>query len=271
MKKRIVIWCGDASNQKALISKIALQYSIAGIVVEKKKIVSKKKSLFHLLFKIADRLRFRSIYQAWINLQRYYAKRFPDWPSTQVLKVEFINCNEAKEFSTQLSPDLIIVSGTNLIKEPLLNIPLFIGIVNLHTGLSPYIKGGPNCTNWCIANNDWHLVGNTVMWINAGIDSGNIITTETIDIRSALSLFEAQKIVLEHAHDLYLRVIHYLLNSNPPYISVDQSLLPTGKTFYNKMWTADKRTALLRNWKKRKTVLLKPPPQTIPLPDVNYG
>ncbi|MBK8140456.1 MAG: hypothetical protein IPK57_05180 [Chitinophagaceae bacterium] len=76
-----------------------------------------------------------------------------------MLRVESINNELVAAFTREINPDLIIVSGTGLVKEPLLSLPASIGIINLHTGLSPYVKGGPNCTNWCIANNEWHLVG----------------------------------------------------------------------------------------------------------------
>lgn len=266
MKKRIVIWCGDAPNQRALAAKIAKHFSIAGIVIEQRNVSAGKKNLLELPGKILDRLRFASIYNAWKNMQQWYSSNFPEWPAVKILRTDSINNKEAENFSKALSPDIIIVSGTSLVKEPLLSIPAGIGIINLHTGLSPYVKGGPNCTNWCIANNDWHLVGNTIMWINAGIDTGNIITTAVVDIRQATTLAEAQKLVMEQAHSLYIKAIQYLLYNQPPYISVSQSEFSKGKTFYTKMWTAERRSALLRNWEKRKKTILKETPKTISLP-----
>ena len=260
------MWCGDAPNQKALASKIANKYPVAGIVVESKKTGLKKKSLFKLPSSIWDKIRFRSIYGAWKSLQKFYQTNFREWPTAELIYVDSINSKEAEDFSKKFFPDLIIVSGTSLVKEPLLSTLAKTGIINLHTGLSPYIKGGPNCTNWCIANNDWHLVGNTVMWLNAGIDSGNIITTETVDIRDAENLFEAHKKVMEKAHGLYLKAIDYLIIHEPPYISVKQSDLSKGKTFYTKMWNAERRLQLLKNWKMRKTASLGIVPSTILLP-----
>jgi len=31
---------------------------------------------------------------------------------------------------------------------------------------------------WCLAKNWLHLIGNTVMWIDPGIDSGDLLSTE---------------------------------------------------------------------------------------------
>jgi folate-dependent phosphoribosylglycinamide formyltransferase PurN len=265
-RKKIVIWCGSGPNQKALANKIAQRYEIAGMIIESKTDGGKKAKLSELPGLLLDRLHFRKIYGAWKYLMAFYTTRFPDWPSVPVLKTGSINTTESLDFTEKLLPDLIIVSGTTLIKEPLLNTNVKIGIINLHTGLSPFVKGGPNCTNWCIANNTWEYVGNTIMWLNAGIDSGNIITSEAIDIRNEISLKEAHIKVMEHAHDLYLRTIEYLLNNEPPFQSVSQSEIAKGELYLNRMWTAGKRNQLLKNWKNKKPTALSQHPVTIPLP-----
>jgi methionyl-tRNA formyltransferase len=265
-KLKIVIWCGDAANQKALANKIESKFDIVGIVIDTHAANKKKKNLFQLPATFWDRFKFRAIYNAWKNMISYYENKFPNWPDSPQLKVSNINNKETETFTSQLEPDLIIVSGTSLIKEPLISISVSTGIINLHTGLSPYVKGGPNCTNWCIANNTFHLVGNTIMWLNAGIDAGNIITTEAADIKNAKDLNETHLVVMEHAHDLYLKVIDYLSKTEPPYISVPQDSIGKGQLYLTKMWTAEKKNDLLRNWGKRKTFSGAEIPKTIPLP-----
>jgi methionyl-tRNA formyltransferase len=264
-KIRIVIWCGAAANQKALANKIAAEFEVAGIVVDTHSGRKKKKKPTQVLATLWDRFRFAAIYNAWANLMKYYDRKFPGWPPAAQIRVPDINSKETGIFTRELQPDLIVVSGTSLIKEPLLSIPVSIGIINLHTGLSPYVKGGPNCTNWCIANNTFQLVGNTIMWLNAGIDAGNIIVTETVDIKSAASLDEAHQIVMDHSHDLYLEAIGYLSGSEPPYNSVPQSSIDKGQLYLTKMWTVAKKNDLLRNWKKRRSFIEKEIPKTIPL------
>jgi methionyl-tRNA formyltransferase len=224
---RIVVWCGDAPNHRALAHKLHGQFGVAAIVVDQKK-KKNKKAKASLVSRIWDRFRFREIYDAWKSMISYYAGRYPQWPDVPLHFTPSINSDDAFEFTKKFDPVLIVVSGTGLVKEMMLNIGAKIGIINLHTCLSPYVKGGPNCTNWCIANKEWHLVGNTIMWINSGIDSGNIITSETIDVRDCSNLAEVQKNVMEHAHDLYLRAVDHLLKTEPPYISVPQSEIGEG-------------------------------------------
>jgi methionyl-tRNA formyltransferase len=264
-KLKIIIWCGAAPNQKALANKMAAGFDVAGIVIDTHSGRKKKRKLIQLPAIFWDRFRFRTIYNAWGNLMKYYERKFPEWPPAPQIKVSDINSKETEIFTRELKPDLIVVSGTALIKEPLLSIPVSIGIINLHTGLSPYVKGGPNCTNWCIANNTFHQVGNTIMWLNAGIDAGNIITTESVDIKNAKHLNEAHQIVMDHAHDLYLRAIGYLFETEPPYNSVLQNSIDKGQLYLTKMWTAEKKNDLLRNWSNRKSFIGGEPPKTISL------
>jgi methionyl-tRNA formyltransferase len=264
LKRNIVLWCADAPNQKALAHKIHDQFGLKGIVAEQKGRDLKKKKK-NLITRAFDVLRFRKIYYAWHGLQHFYKNKYPEWPDVPIHYTHSINTDEAYTFSKELNADLVAVSGTSLVKEKLLGLPARIGIINLHTGLSPYIKGGPNCTNWCIANNDWHLIGNTIMWINAGIDSGNIITTETIDIRQSKDLLDAHIRVMDHAHDLYLRAIGYLLKNDPPYVSMPQKELGEGLLFLNRMWTTEQKRKLLKNWNRRNSVTMKPYPKTISL------
>jgi folate-dependent phosphoribosylglycinamide formyltransferase PurN len=262
---KIVVWCGSASNQKALVNKIAAAYKISGIVIDTGLRKRRKRNWIQLPGKILDRIRFRKVYAAWNSLLKQYDSEFPNWPDIPTLRVEGINDHKAKSFTDEIRPDLILVSGTALIKEPLISIPTSIGIINLHTGLSPYVKGGPNCTNWCIANNTLHLVGNTIMWLNAGIDTGNIITTEQVDIRNCRNLNEAHRLVMEKAHDLYLRAVNYLYTNNAPLNSIPQDSIANGNLYLTKMWTAKEKAALIRNWKKRENVTLIENPQTVSL------
>lgn len=252
---RIVLWIGEESNQKALANKIHQQFPIEGIVCE----VKRDKTLFttsKIFEKVVERMFLRKIGKAWIQMLKYYEMIFPMFPKVPVFRVDNINDDRAFAFTQEKNPDLIIVSGTRMIKEKLLSIRPSIGIVNLHTGLSPYIKGGPNCTNWCISTKQFHLIGNTIMWIDKGIDSGNIITTELTPLLGTEGFNELHIKVMEHAHDLYLRCILFLSegksNSKP------QSEISKGKTYYTRQWGLKEKLMLVKNFKSFQQCFLSP-------------
>ena len=72
-----------------------------------------------------------------------------------------------------LQPDLLIAYGCSIVKDPLLS--AFPGkFLNVHLGLSPYYRGsGTNF--WPFVNQEPEYAGLTFMYIDAGVDTGDII------------------------------------------------------------------------------------------------
>jgi methionyl-tRNA formyltransferase len=167
------------------------------------------------------------------------------------LEVPEINSEKTFEWVQKHRPDLIIVSGTNLMNKNLINeIKAYSGkIINLHTGLSPYINGGPNSTNWCLALNRFEWIGNTVMSLDAGIDSGPILATERVNLSGTENLYELQMKVLESAQSLYLKVIRKILDGKN-IEGVQQKNIARGQTFYTRAWTPFQMIRGLRNFKR---------------------
>jgi methionyl-tRNA formyltransferase len=84
-------------------------------------------------------------------------------------------CNDPVEVARMVAtrPDVILVFGTGILREPLLS--AFAGrIINIHLGLSPYYRGaGTNF--WPLVNREPEYVGATIHYIDAGIDTGPIL------------------------------------------------------------------------------------------------
>lgn len=240
---KVLLWIGSGANHKALAQKIHSRIPLAGIVVETRA-SRQNKSLAFFAHKVIERLFLRSIATSWHRMMAHYHQQYPGYPETQMLHTADINSTEVLAFSQSVQPDIIAVSGTSLINKELLDLKPSKGIVNLHTGLSPYVKGGPNCTNWCIANGDFHLIGNTVMWIDAGIDSGNIILSEQTSFKGESELYDIQLAVMEHAHDVYIRSIESILRGMMQ--SVRQKDLGPGKTYYTRQWGLKEKFRLIR-------------------------
>jgi hypothetical protein len=81
----------------------------------------------------------------------------------------------------RLRPDVVLVFGTSLLKQPL--IEAFAGnIINIHLGLSPHYRGaGTNF--WPLVNGEPEYCGATIHFLDAGVDSGPIIAHVRPDIR----------------------------------------------------------------------------------------
>lgn len=253
---KIIAWVGKEPNQIALINKLNEQFEIVGVVYENRASKSVKSyGLKTLIKKILSRLFFGFIPRTWKKIQNYYNTKYSIIDDVPTLEVTNVNDSEVQNFSSQLAPDLIIVSGTSLIKGENLLTPSKYGIINLHTGLSPYIKGGPNCTNWCLSKGKTHLVGNTIMWINEGIDSGNLILTEQTALEGKESFFDIHLKVMEHAHEIYIKAIKNIRNNSAK--NIPQSTLGEGSIYYNKNWSLKSQLNLLINLLRFKSLHIK--------------
>lgn len=226
--------CNDQSNQRALANKLASQVNVDGIVIiEGKSATSRTSSLIRRSAGFIAGLPLR---RAWFAMLRHYERHFPRFPQPPLLRALDVNDPEVFDLIAQRRPDLVIVSGTNLLKQPLISkIQEFGKVINLHTGISPYVKGAPNCTNWCLALGRFDLIGNTVMWIDAGIDSGNLIATERTPLTGGETLAELHIAVMEHAHALYVRCARLILDG-VEVSNVPQDKIAAGKLYRLRDW-----------------------------------
>lgn len=89
--------------------------------------------------------------------------------------VEGNGCNSPAAVAEMagLQPDVLLVFGTGILREPLLS--AFAGrMINIHLGLSPYYRGaGTNF--WPLVNREPEYVGATIHYLDAGIDTGPMI------------------------------------------------------------------------------------------------
>lgn len=235
----IIMLCSGQGNQKALAAKIHKEVTLDCLVVFK----FREKRLRHLnqytnrLSRAFNALCTFFIYRrVWFGMMRHYGDRYPHFPITPTITTDDINHSSVIDLILRRKPTLVIVSGTNLLKEPLIEAIKKTGaVLNLHTGISPYVKGGPNCTNWCLFNRRFELIGNTIMWLDKGIDSGAIITTERTPLTGRESLYELHLKVMDHAHNLYVRAVcKYIAGEHVP--NVPQSSLGDGKLYLGKDW-----------------------------------
>lgn len=93
-------------------------------------------------------------------------------------------CNAVAEIEAmrRMRPDVVLVFGTGLLKQPFID--AFSGnIINIHLGLSPYYRGaGTNF--WPLVNGEPEYCGATIHFLDIGVDTGPIITHVRPQIRS---------------------------------------------------------------------------------------
>ncbi|EKE14557.1 MAG: hypothetical protein ACD_12C00430G0002, partial [uncultured bacterium] len=137
----------------------------------------------------------------------FYAKRFKKRPLTTVLELIYqfykvlfiakktnknifsdkiyfyktisINSEETEKKLKEISPDLLILDGTSVVKKNILVIPR-VGTINIHLGINPLYRGGGNA--WAFINKDYKNVGATIHLVTEKLDAGSIIKIIRMDV-----------------------------------------------------------------------------------------
>lgn len=199
--------------------------------------------------KALDKVALRSVEQRDNEIYKSYFDRLGAPPfersALQVAYAQDINSQDVARRVELINPDAILISGTRLIRAPVLQCKSRLGMINMHTGLSPYYRGGP-CTFWTLYNEEPEYAGVTIHYLTAGIDSGAIILSgrPKLEVSDGVASLDCK--VIDTGHQLMLRALELM----------DQGLAPRvaswekGKLFLYKQFTAEVRLELeekLRN------------------------
>ena len=110
------------------------------------------------------------------NFEKIYFKKFikkKNWDFLNYCNKGFISSIYCLNLIKKLKPDLIIVYGSSILRGKLINY-YKKRILNVHLGLSPYYRGsGTNI--FPLINNEPEYIGATFMFLDKGIDTGQII------------------------------------------------------------------------------------------------
>lgn len=106
--------------------------------------------------------------------QQYFAGNEILTPPSIPLLPKEIRSESIYKTVQDFAPDMAIVFGSSIIKEPLLSLIPQGKFINLHLGLSPYYRGsGTNF--WPFIHKEIEYVGATLLHIDPGIDTGDIV------------------------------------------------------------------------------------------------
>jgi folate-dependent phosphoribosylglycinamide formyltransferase PurN len=202
-KPRIVILTSKLPEDIWLVNSIAEVSQVVGIVLP----VKSRYKVFSLLQVLKKRTRQLGILpvidQALLILYRLIFERSRDEKALKqiftgkscryiedknvdMIEVEDINCEEVGKFAAARAPDLVVVSGTPILKKG--TIKAINGkIINLHPGMAPEYRGRYGAF-WPIYNREPELVGVTVHFLDEGIDTGRILLQQRINYDPADTL-----------------------------------------------------------------------------------
>ncbi len=205
---RVVVLCCDGLYQRHLIRRAAEDFHLVGLVLQvpapQRRGRLARLTPYRNPLRLARQLMARLLLPAHerrgalLQQELFFHQGEPPALPEAVPRLVTASINEERtaRFLADLAPDIVLVNGTQLLRQPILALIPSIrhGIINLHTGLSPYSRGA-NCNLYMVMEGHPELVGVTVHHIDPGIDSGDIILSaqvplepddnfETIDVRS---------------------------------------------------------------------------------------
>ena len=119
---------------------------------------------------------------------------------------------EAVEYLKELKPDFIIVVafGQILTKE-VLDIPKY-GCINLHASLLPMYRGAAPL-NWVIINGE-NKSGNTTMLMDVGLDTGDMLLKDEVEITDNMTSGELHDILMNRGGELLIKTIEGLADGS---------------------------------------------------------
>lgn len=98
----------------------------------------------------------------------------------KIRNVNSVNSQEVIDLVKSINPDLVVINGTRIISEDVLNC-VNCKFLNIHAGITPKYRG-VHGAYWALVNNDKENCGVTVYIVNSGIDMGDILYQEAIRV-----------------------------------------------------------------------------------------
>tara|TARA_X000001036_G_C20667598_1_gene801263 strand:- start:52 stop:795 length:744 start_codon:yes stop_codon:yes gene_type:complete len=171
---------GDISNQ--IFIQTLKKYDLELLVYvenneyNKKNIIKKKLKKLNLLGKLLFPLDILSLFLYKKNINKYL-KNSLEITSDSIIKENIlstnnINSSEVYQSMCNFKPDVIIVRGTTIIKNPLINYDAKY-FLNIHGAIVPNYRN-VHSQFWSYYYKDFSNMGSSILHITEGIDNGNV-------------------------------------------------------------------------------------------------
>lgn len=111
-----------------------------------------------------------------------------------------------------LSPDVLLIYGTSVIPNSVLNLPRRVAL-NMHTGISPRYRGTA-CVFWAIHNREPEWVGATIHECTSEVDGGRVFAIRHTHIHRDDTLHHIFARTVMVGAEAYLEVVDALLKGS---------------------------------------------------------
>ncbi|MBU3178969.1 methionyl-tRNA formyltransferase [Clostridium estertheticum] len=156
-------------------------------------------------------------------------------PVYQPLRIK--NNDEMIDTIKNLKPEfIVVVAFGQILPKEVLDIPKY-GCINLHASLLPKYRGAAPI-NWCIINGE-STSGNTTMLMDVGLDTGDILLTNEVEITTDITAGELTDILSTSGAKLLVETINAVINNKIKPIKQEDSVSTYASKLDKKMASID--------------------------------
>jgi phosphoribosylglycinamide formyltransferase 1 len=232
MKSKIALITGPGLNHRYFVNRLNREFPIECVFVEE---------VIYPSF-TAESPRHQEAWEWFFRRRREYEENtFADSESwTQKNQPPYIpiltgqlNSTDTLKILQARQPEIIILFGTGLIGRKIMD-RFPNRIINLHVGLSGEYRGS-SCNFWPIYDGRLDCLGATLLKINAGIDTGEVLAQATIDIEEGDTEQSLMGKSLILGMDLTIQVLRRWFKGNKTTLPLERN----GKLFQKKDFTPE--------------------------------
>ncbi|MBV1874844.1 MAG: hypothetical protein KUG80_08675 [Gammaproteobacteria bacterium] len=156
-----------------------------------------------------------------------------------LIKINDVNNAEFEKKLSEVKPDIIVSAYFDqIMKEHIFALPN-LGTINFHPGYLPDFPG-PSATFWAMKNQG--NVGSTIHYVDAGIDTGNVILRSSVEKNKAKSVIGMDYEVFSKGAENTLTVLNAIEKNE-----VSQFSQEKGGNYYSFPKTKDVSDAIKNN------------------------
>lgn len=158
----------------------------------------------------------------------------------EVFQPEKLKTEESVAILKELNPDcIVVVAYGQILSKAILDIPKY-GCINVHGSLLPAYRGAAPI-HWAIVNGE-KATGVTTMFMDVGLDTGDMILKEEVEITDVMTSGELHDILMIKGASLLKETLSRLEAGDAPRTAQDDAL-----SSYASM--LDKKTGII-DWSK---------------------
>lgn len=248
---KIVILGGESCFTQALYHAVNEVYPVERVVLDGH--VNRKTMLYRRMKKIGfwktmGQLLFKILAEPVLSIEakarvkeisQQYGLDYSSIPDDKIIQTESVNSSLCIETLRSFEPDLILVVGTRIISQKVLD-AVECPFVNMHTGITPLYRG-VHGAYWALVENDLEHCGVTIHLVDKGIDTGEVIAQATIKPSPKDNFLTYPYLQLAAGIELELKMIAGLVSSKISTMNVQlPSVLRTHPTLWqyihNRIW-----------------------------------